>query len=63
MSHGDIERSPKNIGKLIGATIKDSMEEFAIDHNIPKEDLKTFGKYIGGVAGQVVRKAVLGNED
>lgn len=62
LSHGDIERSPKNIGKLIGVTIKDSMEEFAIDHNIPKEDLKPFGKYIGGVAGQVVRKAVLGSE-
>lgn len=63
LSHGDIERSPKNIGKLVGATIKDSMEEFAIDHNISKEDLKPFGKYIGGVAGQVVRKVVLGNED
>lgn len=63
LSHGDIERSPKNIGKLIGATISDSMEEFAIDHNIPKEDLKPFGKSIGGVAGQVVRKVVLGNED
>lgn len=62
LSHGDIERSPKNIGKLIGATIKDSMEEFAIDHNIPKEDLKPFGKSIGGVAGQVVRKVVLGSE-
>ena len=63
LSHGDIERSPKNIGKLIGVTIKDSMEEFAIDHNIPKEVLKPFGKYIGGVAGQVVRKVVLGNEN
>lgn len=63
LSHGDIERSPKNIGKLIGATIKDSMEEFAIDHNIPKEDLKPFGKHIGGVAGQVVRKVVLCNEN
>lgn len=62
LSHGDIERSPKNIGKLIGATIKDSMEEFAIDHNIPKEDLKPFGKSIGGVAGQVVRRVVLGSE-
>lgn len=62
LSHGDIERSPKNIGKLIGATIKDSMEEFAIDHNIPREDLKPFGKSIGGVAGQVVRKVVLGSE-
>lgn len=62
LSHGDIERSPKNIGKLIGATIKDSMEEFAIDHNIPKEDLKPFGKAIGGVAGKVVRKVVLGSE-
>lgn len=62
LSHGDIERSPKNIGKLIGATIKDSMEEFAIDHNIPREDLKFFGKSIGGVAGQVVRKVVLGSE-
>ena len=63
LSHGDIERSPINIGKLIGATIKDSMEEFAIDYNIPKEDLKPFGKYIGGVAGQVVRKVVLGSEN
>lgn len=63
LSHGDIERTSKNIGKLIGATIKDTMEEFAIDHNMTKEELKPFGKSIGGVAGQVVRKVVLGNED
>ena len=60
LSHGDIERSPKSIGKLIGATITDALEEYAIDNHVDKDSLKVFGKRLGGEAGKVVREVILG---